>query len=109
MNLTINSKMEVTISGISPAERISLISMIRGAGLEERRQWFPILEVLTKTSFDQIKRDKMEYMEKLVEEVEKMRRAQKAYFRGRTQEALRSSFYLERNVDEMVCNILNRK
>ena len=109
MNLTINSKMEFTISGIGPDEIKALVSMIRGAGLEERRQWFPILEVLTKTSFDQLKRDKMEYMEKFVEEVEKMRRAQKAYFRGRTQEALRSSFYLERNIDEMVCNILNQK
>lgn len=109
MNLTINSKMEFTISGIGPDEIKALVSMIRGAGLEERRQWFPVLEVLTKTPFDQLKKDKMEYMEKLVEEVEKMRRAQKAYFRGRTQEALKLSIGHERNVDDMVYNILNRK
>ena len=109
MNLTINSKMEFTVSGIGPDEVKALVSMIRGAGLEERRKWFPILETLTKTPFDKLKKDKMEYLEKLVGEVEKMRRAQKAYFRGRTREALKLSIGHERNVDELVYNILNRK
>lgn len=48
MKVTINSWIEFTISGIGPDEIETLISMIRGAGLEERRQWFPVLETLTK-------------------------------------------------------------
>ena len=105
MNLTINSKMELTISGIGPDEIKALVSMIRGAGLEERRQWFPILETLTKTPFDQLKRDKMEYLEKLVEEVEQMRRCQKLYFKNRTQGALKASIEHERTVDDLVRQI----
>ena len=109
MNLTINSKMEFTISGIGPDEIEALVSMIRGAGLEERRKWFPVLETLTKTPFDQLDRDNSDQLKKLVGAVAEMRRAQKAYFRGRTQEALKLSIGHERNVDDMVYNILNRK
>ena len=105
MNLTIKSGMKITISDISPDEGKALISMIRGAGLEERRKWFPILEALTKNPLDQLKKDKMEYMEKLVEEVEQMRRCQKLYFKNRTQGALKASIEHERTVDDLVRQI----
>lgn len=109
MKITIKDGMEFTISGIGPDEIKALISMIRGANLEERRLWFPVYETLIKTPFDKLERDESEQLEKFAGEVEKMRRAQKAYFRGRTQEALRLSIGHERNVDEMMYNILNRK
>jgi hypothetical protein len=44
-------------------------------------------------------------MEKLVEEVEQMRRCQKLYFSNRTQGALKASIEHERIVDNLVRQI----
>lgn len=109
MKITIKKGFVFTISEIGSDEIMALVGMIRGASLEERRLWFSVYEALTKTPFDKLERDESEQLEKFAGEVEKMRRAQKAYFRGRTQEALRLSIGHERNVDDMVYNILNRK
>ena len=109
MNLTIKSGMKITISDISPDECKALISMIRGAGLEERRQWFPTLEALTKTPLDKLERDNSDQLKMLVKDVKRMRRAQKASLRDRSLENIRLSMDLEKKVDDMVYNILNRK
>lgn len=105
MRVTIDRKLRVYIEGIEGDDLVSFMNMVRGASLEDRRVWLPVLRELDRRPVD-----KLPFPDGLVlaKEVEEMRRLQKAYFKTRSQEALRASIALERKVDDMVDEMLNR-
>lgn len=105
MKVTISNKLDINIEGIEPDNTLALIRMIEGAGLEERRIFYPIKRALTKTPLDKLEWSKAV---KLAHEVKEMRRLQAAYFKTRGHEVLKASIVQERKVDDMVNEILNK-
>lgn len=49
MKVTLDRKLRVNIEGIDPDELGSFMKMVRGASLQERRVWFPVLRELEKS------------------------------------------------------------
>ena len=54
MKVTIDDNFLISIEDMEPEELEAFISMVRGAGLEERRIFHPVLKQLTETPFDQL-------------------------------------------------------
>ena len=104
MRVTLDRKLRVNIEGIEGDDLVSFMKMVRGASLQERRIWFPVLRELDKKPAD-----KLPFPDSLVlaKEVKKMRGLQSQYFKTRSQDALKASIAQERKVDELVNNILN--
>lgn len=105
MRVTLDRKLRVNIEGLEGDDLVSFMKMVRGASLQERRVWFPVLRELDKKPFDELP-----FPDSLVlaKEVKKMRELQSQYFKTRSQAALKLSIEQERNVDALVHDILDR-
>ena len=105
MRVTLDRKLRVNIEGIEGDDLVSFMKMVRGASLQERRVWFPVLRELDKKQLD-----KLPFPDSLVlaKEVAEMRNSQKQYFKTRSHAALKLSIEQERCVDALVNDILDR-
>jgi hypothetical protein len=105
MKVTLSGNLAVNIEGLQGHEILSLINMIKGASLEERRLFFSIVNILEKTPFD-----KLPFADiiKFAQQVKEMRRLQTMYFQTRAQKVLKASILQEGKVDDMVNDILNQ-
>lgn len=54
MKVTLSDHLHINIEGLQGPEIHALIAMIRGASLEERRIFHPVLVALTETPLDQL-------------------------------------------------------
>lgn len=106
MRVTLDKKSRVNIEGIDGDDLVSFMNMVRGAALQERRVWFPVLRELDKKPWN-----KLPFPDSLVlaEEVKKMRSLQSQYFKTRSQEVLKASIAQERKVDALVSDILDKQ
>lgn len=106
MRVTLDRKLRVNIEGIEGDDLVSFMNMVRGAALQERRVWFPVLRELDKKPID-----KLPFPDSLVlaKEVKKMRSLQSQYFKTRSQDALKASIEQESKVDALVSDILDRQ
>lgn len=105
MRVTLDRLLRVNIEGIEGDALVSFMKMVRGASLQERRIWFPVLREMNDKPFDEIP-----FADKFVlaKEVKEMRRLQAAYFKTRGKDVLKASIVQERKVDDMVNEILNK-
>ena len=105
MRVTLDRKLRVNIEGIEGDDLVSFMKMVRGASLQERRVWFPVLRELDKKPID---KQPLPDSFVLAKEVAEMRNSQKQYFETRSQAALKLAIEQERCVDALVYEILNR-
>ena len=105
MRVTLDEILRVNIEGVKGKEILSLLRIIDGASLEDRRMWIPIANELRETPLDKLP---WSGIISLADEVKEMRRLQKTYFKTRSQEVLKASIVQERKVDDLVNEILNR-
>ena len=105
MRVTVREHLHVNIEGIEDDELTAFLAMVRGAGIEERRVWMPVVKTVENTPWNKIpySGDIL-----LAEQVREMRNLQKAYFKTRSNDALKASIAQERKVDEMINDILNQ-
>lgn len=105
MKVTLSESLNVNIERIDGDELVSFLTMVRGAAIEERRVWMPVIRYLEKTPWNEIpySGDIL-----LAEQVREMRNLQNLYFKTRSKDVLQASIAQERKVDEMINQILNR-
>ena len=105
MRVTSGKNHLVNIEGIEFDEMRSFINMVKGASLEDRRVWSPVVREIGDKPLDKIPlADSLV----LAKEVKEMRRLQRDYFKVRSRENLMASIAQERKVDDLVNEMLNR-
>lgn len=105
MKVTSDGLILVTIEGIDGDDLISFMNMVRGAALQERRVWFPVLSAIEKTTLNELP---LSSALVLAQEVRKMRTLQEKCNKTLALGDLRTLNAQEAKVDKMVNDILNK-